>query len=106
MPTALYRHFDAAGKLLYVGIAANPLVRWKGHKERAPWVRRIATITIEWFVTREMARRCERLAATHEKPAHNQADKPFTARTRIGKVRKISHVRPRPDGRDFISGPT
>ena len=37
--TALYRHFAVTGKLLYVGIATNPLDRLSQHKQGAEWFR-------------------------------------------------------------------
>lgn len=38
MRTALYRHFDAAGALLYVGISLNSIQRTAQHKHGALFV--------------------------------------------------------------------
>jgi len=42
----LYRHFDAQGNLLYVGISRNAAARLRGHKI-ASWYDDISSITIE-----------------------------------------------------------
>src|SRR5438067_656371 len=39
-PTQLYRHFDADGTLLYVGISLSALQRLRGHRA-AEWIDRI-----------------------------------------------------------------
>ena len=76
--TELYRHFDAEGRLLYVGVSLSTTVRLMGHKERSEWANRIATITIERFPTRSAALQAERAAIKAEKPLHNivHASKP------------------------------
>jgi hypothetical protein len=45
-PCAPYRHFDAAGRLLYVGIAIDPPFRQRHHLQWASWRNDIATITV------------------------------------------------------------
>jgi predicted DNA-binding transcriptional regulator AlpA len=71
--TELYRHFDQAGRLLYVGVSLRSTVRLMAHMNRAQWADLIAIITIERFPTREAAMRAERAAIQAEKPAHNIA---------------------------------
>lgn len=70
--TELYRHFDAAGQLLYVGISSLSTVRLGQHRSRAPWFEQIATITIERFKTEESARNAERNAIAAERPQFNR----------------------------------
>jgi excinuclease UvrABC nuclease subunit len=70
--TELYRHFDKAGRLLYVGISGSAYIRLtKGHKGRAAWFDEINNITIEKFATREEALQAERSAIRREKPLYN-----------------------------------
>ena len=69
--TALYRHFDAEGRLLYVGVAANPLRRLAQHEKHAAWFGAVAEIKIEWFASRPKALRAELSAIGKEQPLHN-----------------------------------
>lgn len=71
--TALYRHFDAAGELLYVGISLNAVSRLAQHRIEANWFDEIARIDIEWHPTREAAESAERTAIQAEHPRHNIA---------------------------------
>jgi hypothetical protein len=70
--TCLYRHFDDAGKLLYVGISLNALKRLHEHREKH-WFRRIARVEIEWFSTWEEALAAEAKAIIDENPECNIA---------------------------------
>jgi predicted GIY-YIG superfamily endonuclease len=70
-PTKLYRHFDASGELLYVGISNNVLHRLKQHEVAAAWQEQITTITIERYPTRQAALDAEREAIWRENPRHN-----------------------------------
>lgn len=67
----LYRHFDAAGTLLYVGISLNALNRLVAHIEDSAWYWSIATVTIDNYPTREDAEAAERLAICTERPLFN-----------------------------------
>lgn len=73
MRTALYRHFDAAGALLYVGISLNSIQRTAQHKHGARWFEQIAHITIEWHSARETALTAEAIAIAKERPKWNIA---------------------------------
>lgn len=69
--TALYRHFDARGALLYVGISLSPTYRLQQHGRTAHWSDDIARVTIEWFPSRALALEAERAAISREDPRHN-----------------------------------
>lgn len=69
--TVLYRLFDAAGTLLYVGISSDPKVRWINHAGEKAWFPQVATTTFEWFDTRSSAEAAEVVAIKTEKPLHN-----------------------------------
>lgn len=71
--TALYRHFDSAGRLLYVGVSLMALYRTIQHRKGAPWFADVATITIKQFPTRKAALAAEQRAIRNERPLHNQA---------------------------------
>lgn len=72
----LYRHLAADGTLLYVGISGDPIFRFRsGHKDKA-WAHQVATVDVETFPTREMARTAELIAIAKENPLHNVADRP------------------------------
>lgn len=90
---ALYRHFDSAGMLLYVGISIAHITRMQQHRRKSPWFARIAQIRIEHFPTRESALAAERHAIETEKPFFNRKG----GRPRLGyEVREIYNVRLEP----------
>lgn len=70
---ALYRHFDAKGVLLYVGISDNPAARSDQHKAHSPWFTFSNETTVEWFETRKQADTAERKAIADERPVFNTA---------------------------------
>lgn len=69
--TALYRHFDAAGGLLYVGISLDTIRRTQQHRSGAHWFGRIARIQIDWHDSRSAALAAEAIAIASEGPAFN-----------------------------------
>lgn len=69
-PAAVYRLYDEAGVLLYVGSSFDPEERCKGHREK-PWWQTVANRTEEWHPTRERAFAVELEAIVREAPAHN-----------------------------------
>lgn len=71
MRTSLYRHFDAGGRLLYIGISKAHLSRLVFHKRTATWYWDIARIEIEHFETFEDAKFAEAEAISEESPLYN-----------------------------------
>jgi predicted GIY-YIG superfamily endonuclease len=69
--TALYRHYDAGGRLLYVGISIDPNRRFRKHSYESDWFDRVTTVKIERFATHAEAVAAERVAVRDEKPEHN-----------------------------------
>jgi hypothetical protein len=67
----LYRHFDASGKLLYVGISLFAIRRLAQHGDSA-WFSQIAIVKIERFPDRETAALAEAIAINFERPAFNR----------------------------------
>ena len=69
--TQLYRHFDAEGCLLYVGISLSALVRTRQHRDNSSWFPNVVKITIETYATRDEALEAETLAIERERPVFN-----------------------------------
>ena len=67
----LYRFFDAASQLLYVGITMNPSSRWNQHRKDKAWWVEVANITIEPHLSRPAALRAEQRAIRFEHPLWN-----------------------------------
>lgn len=71
--TELYRHYDADGDLLYVGISRDTLVRLAQHKANgAIWVDDVTKTSIECFPCRKEALKAERRAIKAERPLYNK----------------------------------
>lgn len=77
MTCALYRHFDANGELLYVGVTNNPKRRLSEHKCRSVWGGQIADVTVKWMRSRAEALSEEKLAILVEAPVFNGGDRSF-----------------------------
>jgi hypothetical protein len=81
MVAQLYRQFDAAGELLYVGISRSAMARLGQHLSVSPWAEYITTVKIETLPSREEALAAERVAIQTEHPKfnikHNKPPKPF-----------------------------
>lgn len=87
-PAAVYRLWDAEGRLLYVGSAYDPEERAKAHR-RTEWGPLVARRTDEWHPSREAAYDAEALAIAAEGPAHNVAGTPrHTGPAERGKVQR------------------
>ena len=68
--TSLYRHFDASGELLYVGVSISAFARLEQHASSA-WFKSIARMDVEHFESRDAALIAERDAIMREHPKHN-----------------------------------
>lgn len=71
--TALYRHFDADGRLLYVGITDDLAFRDKTHRATADWHGDVVRTETQWCLSRSHASALERVAIQFEGPLHNIA---------------------------------
>lgn len=69
--TSLYRHFDAEGRLLYVGVSCHFSSRTLQHMRDSHWYFDIVRIEIEHFPNRMRAERAEAIAIRDENPLHN-----------------------------------
>jgi predicted GIY-YIG superfamily endonuclease len=70
--TYLYRHYDAEGRLLYVGISNHLFVRTAKHRNSAPWFREVRRIDVLLYNSREEALDAESAAIKDENPQHNK----------------------------------
>jgi hypothetical protein len=73
MRTAVYRYFDADGRLLYVGVSLSGIARQSQHESGSHWYADHASMTTEWFDTRAEALEAERMAIITEQPIYNVA---------------------------------
>lgn len=69
--TALYRHYNANGALLYVGISLSAVIRFAKHKHESKWANEVHTMKVEYFDSREQALEAEQNAIKKERPLFN-----------------------------------
>lgn len=72
-PCALYRHYDADGVPLYIGISANLEVRGRSHSRESVWVKFAVRVDARWYACREDAAAAEAAAIRRERPVFNRA---------------------------------
>lgn len=72
MSAQLYRHFDAKGVLLYVGVAQYIGARNGAHASQSPWFKDVAATKTQDFESRYEALQAERKAILEEHPLHNR----------------------------------
>lgn len=70
-PTVLYRLYDHADELLYIGATGNLKQRRYWHRTMTPWGAEIARIETETFPTRAAALDAEKRAIAAEHPRYN-----------------------------------
>lgn len=73
-PQVLYRMFDEAGALLYVGVSMNVAQRFAAHRAVKDWWGDIRQITLEHHAARNDVLQAETLAIRTELPRYNLAD--------------------------------
>lgn len=100
MQTELYRHFDADGRLLYVGVSWSAVVRYgAGHRHIAEWAKDVAKMTVERFDTRGQAEAAERKAIREECPLHNRQHQ-VTVAAPI--ARETATAKPEPEPEPYL----
>lgn len=92
--TALYRLFDAQGRLLYVGIAFNPRGRWRGHCSTKSWWQQVDRREVEWYDSRSAALAAEGVAIIKERPLYNVAGTEESSPPAPPKLRKARSTAP------------
>lgn len=71
-PHYVYRCYDEAGALLYIGCTYHPMQRMTQHIKRSPWFRDVAQVRFIVFPDKDYALRKEREAILNERPANNR----------------------------------
>lgn len=71
--TALYRLYDAEGRVLYIGISALPKARWERHSLIQTWWHLVARKSVEWYEDRPSALDAEAAATATEKPLYDKS---------------------------------
>ncbi|MFG2780799.1 GIY-YIG nuclease family protein [Streptomyces prunicolor] len=72
---AVYRLYDSAGALLYIGSSYNPERRYRDHYPK-PWWPLVARREEEWHPSKEAAYMVEMAAIAAEAPVHNEMGTP------------------------------
>lgn len=80
MSACVYRFYDVAGSLLYIGYSSELLTRLTGHRLQSPWFPKVATVKVEHYATREEAKLAEKAAIECERPRYNINHKPGAVR--------------------------
>jgi predicted GIY-YIG superfamily endonuclease len=78
-PTSLYRLFNAAGRLLYIGITVDLKVRFATHAALKAWWPEVTRKTVALYAEREAAAEAELAAIKAENPLYNIAGRPSGA---------------------------
>jgi predicted GIY-YIG superfamily endonuclease len=68
---SLYRFYNAAGKLLYIGITNSPKARFADHRKKKSWWPEVAVREICHYPTRTAVLVAEQAAIKAERPVHN-----------------------------------
>jgi predicted GIY-YIG superfamily endonuclease len=71
VPTTLYRFFDSAGRLLYIGVTSVGPSRWSEHEHHRKWWALVARVEAEHFPDRASALAAEKAAIKAEQPPWN-----------------------------------
>jgi len=71
--TALYRFYDDADRLLYVGITHDIEQRWASHARNQPWWLDVARKTVDWHPNRPVAERLEDEALRRDRPLYDRS---------------------------------
>lgn len=75
--TAVYRLYNEAGELIYVGVGFIPEERMRAHAREKPWWPLVKSWTITWHPDRQSARDAETAAIKAEHPIANIAGTPL-----------------------------
>ena len=85
-PSAVYRIYNEAGDLLYVGMSYEPATRVSVQRREKPWGHEIAHYEAEWHANRAAAQRAEERAIKELQPRYNVTHTPEH------RVRSLRHL--------------
>ncbi|MEE1812616.1 GIY-YIG nuclease family protein [Streptomyces sp. BE133] len=83
-PAAVYRLYDEAGSLLYVGMTGSLEQRWTFHALDKFWWHLVVRKDVTWHKVRREAEEAEKLAILTEKPTYNLTLNPGRPPVRVG----------------------
>ena len=83
MSFRLYRHYNAAGELLYVGISLSSFARLAQHRDHSAWFAEITRVEFEPFETKESVLEAERNAIQKEQPKFNVHHKKLKPQAKV-----------------------
>ena len=86
---AVYRLFDPAGALLYVGMSQNVWARLETHRAKQPWSREITKAKIAVFKNYDDMCLAEKMAIREERPIHNKGRWPARSRGGCGRRSRL-----------------
>jgi hypothetical protein len=91
----VYRYYDAAGRLLYVGLTGQGYGRAHDHRRTAPWWPLVVRGEFEHFADGLGALGRETALIASLAPLYNRADNPGRVPARLGRPRRVDRDRPR-----------
>jgi hypothetical protein len=91
----VYRYYDAAGRLLYVGLTGQGYGRAHDHRRTAPWWPLVVRGEFEHFAAGLEALGHETALIASLAPLYNRADNPGHVPARLGRPRRVDRERPR-----------
>lgn len=81
-PVAVYRFFDAAGQLIYVGQTADPKERFRRHSAESDWWSEVAHRLVDWWPDKAAAVAEEARLVAEQSPRYNVQHSPVVVRAR------------------------
>lgn len=75
-PCGLYRIYDEAGELIYVGVSHEPEYRVGWHEGGKQWGHEVARYEVDWHPDRAAALKAEAKTVKAERPRHNVVHTP------------------------------
>ena len=90
---AVYRMFDHAGRLMYIGMSGRAGRRFDQHAEKR-WFPLVSTITLEWHATHASAVLAEKRAIAAERPRYNIVGSPLAPRRATAARASSPEMRP------------
>jgi predicted GIY-YIG superfamily endonuclease len=75
--TVLYRLYDSAGVLLYVGVTGNLATRLASHAKTQKWWPEVSKRELVWYDQRREAEAAERSTIAQEQPLWNVRESPW-----------------------------
>lgn len=89
-PSAVYRIYNTAGDLIYVGMSYDPDVRVRVQRREKVWGHEISRHEVDWHPNRAASQRAEEQLIKERQPRYNVT---HTPEHRVRSLRHISRAR-------------